>query len=128
MNRYSYIAPAILLCTLAGVAPAHHAFNMFDNAKTLKITGTVKEYRWAMPHVFIYVSTVQNGKPVVWALEMHSPNIVARKGFSKSSVKPGDVISVTFHPMRDGSPTGSVVAVTLPDGKRLQNAESNDSA
>lgn len=123
-----HIVAATALTTIPTMTMAHHAFNMFDMNKTLQVKGTVKEYRWAMPHVFIYVSTVQNGKTTVWAMEMHSPNIVARKGFSKSIIKPGDVIDVTFHPMRDGSATGSVVKVTLPDGRQLQNAESKVSA
>lgn len=112
---------------LATSADAHHSFSMFDMKKTVVVTGTVTTFRWQMPHVWLHMMLPgPDGKPVAWAGEMHSPNIVARKGWKSNSVKAGDKIKVTMHPMRDGSPAGSVISVELPDGRELMNAESKD--
>lgn len=61
-----------------------------------------------------------------WAGEMHSPNIVARKGWKSNSLKPGDKVTIQMHPMRDGSAAGSVISVKLPMALILMNAESAD--
>ncbi len=108
-------------------ADAHHSFSMFDMKQTIVVTGTVTNFRWQMPHVWLHMMLPgPDGKPVAWAGECHSPNIIARKGWKSNTVKAGDKIKVTMHPMRDGSAAGSVISVELPDGRVLMNAESKD--
>lgn len=112
---------------IAPAAQAHHSFSMFDMKKTQVMTGTVTQFSWQMPHVWIHMMLPgPGGKTVEWAGECHSPNIIARKGWKSNTVKAGDKIKVTMHPMRDGSPAGSVISVELPDGTVLMNAESAD--
>lgn len=117
---------AAALGLLAGPALAHHSFGMFAIDKVVTVTGTVKEYKYRMPHVWLYVVTPSKtgGAPEEWGFEAHSPNLVARKGWKPSTFKPGDKITLRMHPMRDGSRAGSVIDVTLPDGKVLWNADS----
>lgn len=113
----------------AALAPAsaHHSFAMFDMNKTVTVVGTVKDFRWSMPHVWLHLLVVgPNGQQTEWGGEMHSPNIVARKGWKSNSLKPGDKVTVQMHPMRDGTAAGSVISATLPDGTVLMNAESAD--
>lgn len=118
---------AMLACALAAPAQAHHSFSMFDMKKTQVLNGTVTSFNWQMPHVWIHLMLPgPGGKTMEWAGECHSPNIIARKGWKSNTVKPGDKIKVTMHPMRDGSPAGSVISVELPDGTVLMNAESAD--
>jgi hypothetical protein len=106
-------------------AAAHHAFSMFALDQTVTVTGTVKDYQFKMPHVWFYLVALNKaGETEEWGFECHSPNLVARKGWTLGTLKPGDKITVVMHPMRDGSKAGSVAYITLADGKTLWNAQS----
>ena len=109
---------------LAGVAAlgltgapafAHHSFAMFDNAKTVTIQGTVKDYQWTNPHswVQLMVKDPATGKDVEWSIEAGSPNGLARQGWSRHSAKPGDTASIDIHPLKDGSAGGSLISMTV---------------
>lgn len=115
---------AVMAMLAAPCAQAHHSFAMFDSSKTVTLQATVESFSWAMPHVWIHVmATLPSGETQEWGMECHSPNIIARKGWSSSMMKPGDKISITMHPMRDGTTTGSVIYLTLPGGQVLWNSE-----
>jgi hypothetical protein len=105
---------------LAAPASAHHSFAMFDREKSVAMTGVVKEFEWTNPHVWIHVIVADaSGKPVEWSFEMQAIATNAALGWRADSVKPGDKVSVDFHPLKDGSRGGQLVAATLADGKRL---------
>ena len=105
---------------LAAPASAHHSFAMFDREKSVTMTGIVKEFEWTNPHVWIHVMVGDaSGKPVEWSFEMQAIATNAALGWRADSVKPGDKVSVDFHPLKDGSRGGQLVAATLADGKRL---------
>jgi hypothetical protein len=118
--------PAAALLALASPALAHHAFNMFALDQVVTVQGTVKDYQFKMPHVWIYmvIPAKTGGGTEEWGFEAHSPNLVARKGWNIATLKPGDKITMRMHPMKDGSKAGSVIDVTLADGKNLWNAQS----
>jgi hypothetical protein len=104
----------------AAPALAHHSFAMFDRDKTVTMTGIVKEYEWANPHVWIYVVAPDaSGKPADWGFEMQAIRQDMAGGWRPDSVKPGDRVSIDFHPLKDGTRGGQLVAATLADGKRL---------
>lgn len=112
----------------APAAQAHHAFNMFALDKVVTVSGTVKDYQFKMPHVWFYMllPAADGGAAAeTWGFECHSPNLVARKGWTISTLKPGDKLTVVMHPMKDGTKAGSVIRVILPDGRVLWNAESD---
>jgi hypothetical protein len=101
-------------------AVAHHSFAMFDNTKTMTLAGTVKEYEWINPHVWVHITVPdQAGKPVDWSFEAGSTGQVAATGWKADTIKPGDKIEMTFHPMRDGSHGGQVLAIKLASGQSL---------
>jgi uncharacterized protein DUF6152 len=101
-------------------AAAHHSFAMFDAQQTITKTGIVKEFEWTNPHVWIHImSTDDAGKQVEWSFEMQAIAQDAKLGWRSDSVKPGDKVSIDFHPLKDGSRGGQLVAATLADGKRL---------
>ena len=114
------------LCLGAGSASAHHSFAMFALDKIVTIDGVVKDYHFAMPHVWLYTTVAGPGGPEDWGFECHSPNLVARKGWKSSTFKPGDKISIRMHPMKDGSKAGSVISVTLANGTVLHNSDSDN--
>ena len=99
-------ALAMVCASLAGIemVAAHHAMVMYDGSKTVTLDGTVLEFRWANPHVFLRIEgkTKDGDQPEVWLLETSSPtNLVRLGGWSETVFKPGDRISVEINPHRE---------------------------
>jgi hypothetical protein len=102
---------------IAGPAFAHHSFAMFDSAKEITLVGTIKEFQWTNPHSWIQLNVPDaNGKLVEWSIEGGSPNGLSRRGWKSTSLKPGDKVTLTTHPMKDGSNGGSLMKVVKADG------------
>jgi hypothetical protein len=101
----------------ASPAAAHHSFAMYEPTKTLTFKGTVKSFQWTNPHVILWVLVQPDGggDPQEWSLETTSPGVLTRNGWTRQSLKPGDRVSVTFSPLRDGSRGGGLNSVTLLD-------------
>ena len=114
------IFAALALAAAAAPASAHHSSAMFDQQKTVALSGTVKNFFWTNPHCYIQLM-VKNaaGQDEEWSLEMTAPMHLQRLGWLKSSLKPGDKITVKIHPMRDGSKGGNVQEANGPDGKPI---------
>lgn len=103
---------------VATFAFAHHSTTMFDHAKTLKITGVVKEMHWTNPHVAIIVTGKEAGssEESTWLMEMTSPgNLIRAGGWSRNAVKPGDKVDVDFSPLRDGRKGGALKKLVKTD-------------
>ncbi len=113
---------AIAAALLAGTASAHHSMAMFDRDKTITLDGTVKAFQWTNPHSWLDVAVVDDkGNSVVWGLEMNSLNVLAHNGWKPSTLKPGDKVKVTVHPLKNGELGGMLGEITLADGKVLNN-------
>ncbi|MBO9669866.1 MAG: hypothetical protein J7485_05060 [Sphingobium sp.] len=113
---------ACALAALAGQGFAHHSFAMFDMKKDATMSGVVTEFRWTNPHSWMHLDvTDQDGAKVNWALEMTSPNNLVLSGWRRSSLKPGDKVTVTYHPLLNGKSGGSLVKVVLADNRTLEN-------
>jgi hypothetical protein len=119
ISRFGVLVIAGLV-TAGSPLLAHHSFAAFDMSKEQTITGVVSRFDWTNPHTFIWVD-VMNDKGVTesWAIEGMSPNYLGRRGWSKSTLKAGDKISIVVRPLRDGSKGGMFVRATLADGKAL---------
>ncbi len=121
------LQPAMLVLTASiwvGASPtlAHHSFAMYEPTKTLTLNGTVKTFQWTNPHVVIWIVVQPEGGGAAqeWSIETTSPGVLTRGGWSRQSIKPGDRVSVTFSPLRDGSHGGGLNSVTLLDtGQKL---------
>lgn len=114
--------PVLALAVAAMAAPtlAHHSFSMFDMKKEATLKGTVRDYQWTNPHIWVQVLvTGDDGKTVEWSIEGNSPSTLSRQGWSKRSLKAGDAVTVVMHPLRDGTSGGSVVKVLGPDGQQI---------
>src|ERR1700730_7010673 len=118
------LGPAMAIVALiaaAGVnASAHHSFAPVDLSMEKTITGTVSKFEWTNPHSWIWVD-VPNEKGGVdsWAVEGMSPNYLARRGWSKSTLKRGEKITISVRPLRNGQNGGMFVRATLADGRVL---------
>lgn len=114
---------------ISSTALAHHSYAMFDQRKTLLLDGTVKQMQWTNPHAWMQVMvTYPGGKQLEWSIEMSAPNAMYRDGWKRDTLKPGDKVKVMTNPLRDGRPGGSLVNVTLPDGKQLGRLAGADGA
>jgi hypothetical protein len=112
----------VLLSACLHVAPihAHHSGAMFDRSKTLTLIGTVKEYQFVNPHVWIELMVPGKSAVLVqWSIEAESPPLMARLGLKPKTLRAGDRVTVRTHPLRDGRPGGSFVSLTLADGKQF---------
>ena|SRR5277367_3427052 len=118
MNRVlSLLLVATAAMLTAGSALAHHSFAMFDQSKAVTVEGTVKEFRWTNPHVFVQLLVKSDsGNEVEWSIEMTSPEHLARVGWRPGTMKAGDKVSLVVHPMRDGSAGAQYISGTGPDG------------
>jgi hypothetical protein len=104
----------------AGPVLAHHSFAMFDLDKEVTVSGTVKEFQWTNPHVWIQVYLPdEKGVLKEWSIEGASIGLMARNGWNGQMIKPGDKITMVIHPARSDRPSGSLVRATLADGRVL---------
>jgi hypothetical protein len=115
------LALAVPILLLSGSAAlAHHSFAMFDPDHTMTLTGTVKEFRWVNPHSAIFVKVDGSDDPdKLWAVEMTSPSNLTRRGWTRTTLKPGDRVSVEINPLRDGRHGGGFRTATLLDSGRV---------
>jgi len=109
---------AVVAVAAAVAAQAHHSFAVFfDDSKVIKIQGTVTEFQFRNPHGIIRM-TVRDaqGAEQVWKAETNSPSILERRGWTRDSIKNGDVVIVEGWPSRDGSNYMRMRKVSRSDG------------
>ena len=108
MKSALFVVIAVSLMMAPGPIFAHHGTAGYDMAKTITLTGTVAEFDWSNPHCVIYVDVKgDNGELKHWTLELAPPSLMSRGGWTKSSLKPGDQITVETHPSKNGAPVGT---------------------
>jgi tRNA(Ile2) C34 agmatinyltransferase TiaS len=121
---------AMMIGLLASSAPAfaHHSFAAeFDAKKPVTLTGTVVRLEWTNPHAHFYISVKdQGGAATVWEFELASPNGLMRHGWSRNSLKPGDMVTVMGYLAKDGSKLANARSVSLPDGRKIFAGSSED--
>ena len=101
-------------------ALAHHAAAMFETEKTVTVSGTVEEFAYVNPHAWLYVVVADDkGEETLWGFEAEGPSALMRAGIKNNALQPGDLVTVTARPLRDGRPAGALVSVTKADGTVL---------
>jgi hypothetical protein len=114
------IFAALIFMAMSEPSFAHHGAASFDTSHRLTLKGKVVEWFWANPHCFLrFDAKDDKGETVHWAVETQSGTNLLPVGYSKQTFKPGDDVTVTFEPVRNGRPLGRMVSVLLPDGKKL---------
>lgn len=117
VSRWVVAAALALSCTVAG---AHHSFAMFDLGKDVTVEAVIKEVQFTNPHVWLQILvTDEKGTVTEWSIESGAPGMMLRNGWKPSTLKPGDKVTLTMHPLRNGNPGGSLVRVRIPDGRVL---------
>lgn len=99
---------------------AHHSTGNYVTGTTVTIKGTVTEWSWINPHCLLKFDVkTESGEVVHWVAETGAPANMVDAGWRKNSLKPGDQVTVTLRPAKNGKPVGSVVRVEFADGKTL---------
>jgi hypothetical protein len=122
----SILALCIGLLTMAGAASAHHGTANYDTNKTISVKGVVTGFEFVNPHVQIYWEAKDDsGTTQKWQGELTSPNRLTRVGWTKSSIKPGDTITIGGYPTKSGSHEIWIQKVTLASGEDLATGMGN---
>src|SRR5580692_4257615 len=113
-----------VLAVVAGVLSvsvplfAHHGSSVFDATKTVTMKGSVTEWDWFNPHCLLQFDVMNEGGQVVhWIAETQNPAEMVSLGWGKTSFKPGDEVTVSLMPVKNGNPFGRVSLVVVPDDK-----------
>jgi hypothetical protein len=123
--KYGFVAAAVALGVGLAVCVepmlAHHSIAAeYNLSKTITIQGTVTKVEWMNPHARVFLSVTEaDGSLVDWEIEMVSPNVLMKSGWTRGTIKPGDQISVDALEAKDGTKLGYARAVTWPDGRIL---------
>jgi hypothetical protein len=112
---------------LAGVllwarpAQSHHSNVAYEVTRVVTLTGVVKEFRWVNPHTWLHLMVDEKGTQVEWQVEGRAPGVLLRAGWTKTSLKPGEKVTVDMSPAKDGSKVGIIARITKEDGTILSN-------
>jgi hypothetical protein len=121
-NRFAAIFAATICLLVASSLPllAHHGTASFDTGKKVTLKATVTKWFWANPHCFLEFDVKDDtGNSVHWVAETSNPPDMINRGWTRQSFKPGDQVTVTLEPVKNGSPLGRVLEVLLPNGQTL---------
>ncbi|HYR84226.1 MAG TPA: DUF6152 family protein [Terriglobia bacterium] len=105
-------AVAASLAVMCSPILAHHGNSAYDEKSPISITGTVTEFVWSNPHCQIYLDVNDKGKVAHWSLESQSPGILRRAGWTRNTLRPGEKITITLAPAKNGEPVGFSGAAT----------------
>jgi hypothetical protein len=124
--RVSILALCMGLLTIAGVAFAHHGTANYDTNKTITVKGVVTGFEFVNPHVQIFWEAKDDsGTTQKWQGELTSPNRLSRVGWTKSSIKPGDTITIGGYPTKSGSHEIWIQKVVAGSGEELPTGMGN---
>ena len=99
---------------------AHHGTAVYDMQHETTVEGVVKEFQWASPHTWLYITvTGANGEVAEWGGETGAPGSMARRGWTSHTFKPGDKVKMTGHAAKDGSKVLFLTKVETADGKEI---------
>ena len=128
MRKLTTLLAAVLGVWLAVPVAAHHSFAaQYDPEKPITLSGKVTKVEWTNPHARFYIDVKDSsGKVTNWNLELASPNVLKRLGWSRDFMKPGDVITVVGSRAKDDSNWANASTITLPDGRKMSAGSSAD--
>lgn len=113
--RLCFVSLVLILGLASAVSSlAHHSQSEFDFQTTVEVQGTVTSLEWKSPHAWLNVDVLdESGEIIAWEFELPSPTTLMRRGWTRKSLAPGDVVSVTGAPARNHP--GIAIARTIRD-------------
>ncbi|HZR63840.1 MAG TPA: DUF6152 family protein [Terriglobales bacterium] len=124
-NWLTIIVAVLALLAVSAPAFAHHGAAAYDMSKPLQLKGAVvTRYIWANPHTLVFFDAKDDkGGTTHWSVELGSPSAIALMGWNRSSLKPGDVITVYMFAAKNGNPVGRINKIVLADGTLLRDSQ-----
>ena len=120
MRTRVLLAALLVMAAAAGRVVAHHSFAAeFDATKQVTLNGAVTKLEWMNPHIWLYLDVKADAGPQHWQCEGGAPNTLTRNGWSKDSLKSGDLVTVEGFLAKDGTKTCNMRVVKLPDGRNV---------
>ena len=116
----------VLACSAAPILAHHSVSGEYDPNKKVSIKGTVSKIEWTNPHARIYVDVNEGGKVTTWNFELAARSALTRQGWTGTSVKVGDTVTVEADAARSGIPGGHTTAVILKNGSRVFTGENDN--
>jgi uncharacterized protein DUF6152 len=118
---------ALTVLLVPATLSAHHGSSNYDMSKSVSVKGTVKQFSFINPHSAIYLDAKDDkGNAEEWLIEADSPNNLARAGWSRDSIKPGEVITIVGNRLKDGSKVMRLQKVIFADGRELKPREGDE--
>ena len=123
MNKRLMIVAGVAVALLTGVPlSAHHSGLTLFSEDSATLKGVVKNWLWSNPHCLLTIDvTGADGQATQWVIELQAPNSIYPGGYRRTTFKPGDAVSVTIHPVKNGRPYGRIVSSVTADGKELDD-------
>jgi hypothetical protein len=120
---------AVMVLLVSVPLVAHHGAAALDTGKEITLKGTVTEWIWSNPHCFLkFDAKDDTGTVRNWAVETQNPTSMTPRGWSRTSFKAGDEVTVTLEPVKGGQPVGRVLSIILPSGQKLTVSTPEQSA
>ena len=120
-NKLRVMALMVCFLTLSVPLFAHHGAASYDPSKTVTVTGTVTEYIWANPHVFLKLDAKDDsGNTSHWTIEAWNPVTQTSRGWTKNTFKPGDEVIVDVTPAKNNQPVGTFKGRIVINGKEFK--------
>ena len=108
-------------------AQAHHGQAAYEPTKELTVRATMTEFEWANPHCLLRFDVSDDrGRVQHWMVQTISPLMLGRYGWTRSSLRPGDMVTIVFRPAKNGDMTGILDKVVLPGGQQLSGRYSEN--
>jgi hypothetical protein len=123
-NLYRFATTLLLGLGLTSTGLAHHSFQVYyDNSKIIKVEGVVESFRFTNPHAIVKLKSVDaNGAEQIWTVETTAPVFMARRGWAKDTIKPGEQVYIEGWHSRDGSNLMRMRGVFRPDGTQISGS------
>jgi hypothetical protein len=130
------LALGVGVAIFSSAVAAHHGNAAYDTDKRVTLKGTVTKWSWSNPHCILQLDvTDANNQMVHWLTETENPSSMIRQGWTDQVIKPGDQVTVTVLPVKNGNPVGRIMEIVLPNGVKLEgrgagaeNSKPEDSA
>ena len=119
MKLFAVLGLAVVCAAMSPNLLAHHGSRAsYDMQKMVTLEGTITEFQWQNPHVYVMFNVKDDkGNEVEWGAETYSPIVMERDGWTPHELKPGDKVTVTVWPSKTDAPRGFLAKLVGPDGK-----------
>jgi hypothetical protein len=119
MTRQQFLLVLILLAALPALA--HHSITLYDMKNPVTVKGIVTRVEWSNPHAYLFIDVTDKGVIEGWIIELNSPNLLKRNGWTNTTVKSGDQVTCTGGRAKTGARSMRSTIVALADGRQMKS-------